>query len=266
MNQKLPQATNGKKFERKGKTSIKILNKLLKIKIMQKEKGIVAIIIAIVVVTAVLGTGGYLIYKNYSQPKLIGGDKDSHGCLIAAGYSWCEPKQKCLRTWEEKCEANSSSSSSYADPTAGWKTYTNSQYGFSIKYNQNLETSKVLNNESGEMVLLIQKPVAQAPVMQLSWYNITVKEGISSLDELKNFYPQTSVVKTGTLTTKDITFLDLSALDMDYAAIPAYDHYVHAVGVVKNNTAYIISYWDSDDKNTFGSEFSKMLSTFKFTR
>jgi hypothetical protein len=38
-------------------------------------------------------------------PKLIGGDKDSHGCLIAAGYSWCETKNKCLRTWEEKCEA-----------------------------------------------------------------------------------------------------------------------------------------------------------------
>ncbi len=34
----------------------------------------------------------------------IGGDKDEHGCLTAAGYEWCEPKQKCLRTWEESCE------------------------------------------------------------------------------------------------------------------------------------------------------------------
>ncbi len=61
-------------------------------------------------------------------PKLIGGDKDAHGCLPSAGYSWCEVKQKCLRTWEEKCEAVS------ANPTAGWKTYINSQYGFEIKY------------------------------------------------------------------------------------------------------------------------------------
>lgn len=38
-----------------------------------------------------------------SEP-IIGGDKDEHGCLIAAGYSWCEAKQKCLRTWEEPCE------------------------------------------------------------------------------------------------------------------------------------------------------------------
>ena len=35
--------------------------------------------------------------------KLIGGDKDEGGCLIAAGYSWCESKQKCLRVWEEEC-------------------------------------------------------------------------------------------------------------------------------------------------------------------
>jgi hypothetical protein len=33
----------------------------------------------------------------------IGGDKDPHGCLIGAGYSWCEAKQKCLRVWEEGC-------------------------------------------------------------------------------------------------------------------------------------------------------------------
>ncbi len=39
------------------------------------------------------------------QEKLIGGDKDVHGCLPAAGYTWCEVKNKCLRTWEEKCEA-----------------------------------------------------------------------------------------------------------------------------------------------------------------
>ena len=38
------------------------------------------------------------------RPALIGGDKDEHGCLIAAGYSWCEEKEKCLRTWEEECE------------------------------------------------------------------------------------------------------------------------------------------------------------------
>jgi hypothetical protein len=32
-----------------------------------------------------------------------GSDRDSHGCIGSAGYSWCETKQKCLRIWEEPC-------------------------------------------------------------------------------------------------------------------------------------------------------------------
>ena len=53
-------------------------------------------------------------YKIYSQilstfkftntQPVVGGDKDAHGCIGSAGYSWCEAKQKCLRSWEEKCE------------------------------------------------------------------------------------------------------------------------------------------------------------------
>jgi len=35
---------------------------------------------------------------------LIGGQRDEHGCLGPAGYSWCEAKQKCLKSWLEKCE------------------------------------------------------------------------------------------------------------------------------------------------------------------
>jgi hypothetical protein len=38
--------------------------------------------------------------------QLVGGDKDEHGCIPSAGYSWCETKQKCLRTWEEPCSDN----------------------------------------------------------------------------------------------------------------------------------------------------------------
>ncbi len=41
---------------------------------------------------------------------LIGGDKDEGGCLVGAGYSWCEIKQKCLRVWEEPCEEGTQTS------------------------------------------------------------------------------------------------------------------------------------------------------------
>jgi len=35
--------------------------------------------------------------------QIVGGDKDEHGCIGSAGYSWCEPKNECLRVWEEPC-------------------------------------------------------------------------------------------------------------------------------------------------------------------
>jgi hypothetical protein len=38
-----------------------------------------------------------------SKSILVGNDRDEHGCIGSAGYSWCEAKQKCLRLWEESC-------------------------------------------------------------------------------------------------------------------------------------------------------------------
>jgi len=32
-----------------------------------------------------------------------GSDRDSHGCIPSAGFTWCEAKRKCLRIWEEAC-------------------------------------------------------------------------------------------------------------------------------------------------------------------
>jgi hypothetical protein len=42
--------------------------------------------------------------ESVSQEQQIGGEKDEHGCLVGAGYSWCEQKNKCLRLWEEGCD------------------------------------------------------------------------------------------------------------------------------------------------------------------
>jgi len=39
------------------------------------------------------------------EPIIVGGDKDSHGCIGSAGYTWCEEKNSCVRIWEEGCKA-----------------------------------------------------------------------------------------------------------------------------------------------------------------
>lgn len=38
-----------------------------------------------------------------TSAQIVGNDKDIHGCIASAGYTWCESKNKCLRQWEEAC-------------------------------------------------------------------------------------------------------------------------------------------------------------------
>jgi hypothetical protein len=34
------------------------------------------------------------------NPALVGADRDEHGCIGSAGYSWCAKTQRCERPWE----------------------------------------------------------------------------------------------------------------------------------------------------------------------
>lgn len=61
--------------------------------------------------TVFLLVGASCVNKNTNNQPIVGGDRDEHGCIGSAGYSWCEVKQKCLRIWEEKCEAQQPSQS-----------------------------------------------------------------------------------------------------------------------------------------------------------
>ena len=42
-----------------------------------------------------------------AQPNgVVGGSIDSSGCMIGAGYSWCEETRSCIRMWETPCSDN----------------------------------------------------------------------------------------------------------------------------------------------------------------
>jgi len=44
-----------------------------------------------------------VVYKGnmkLNKGKLVGSDRDGHGCIGSAGYSWCEKSQNCERPWE----------------------------------------------------------------------------------------------------------------------------------------------------------------------
>jgi membrane-bound inhibitor of C-type lysozyme len=61
-------------------------------------------IFAIIVIFA--AAAAFVVYsatRNPEESNMVGGDRDEHGCIPSAGYSWCEARQVCLRPWEEYC-------------------------------------------------------------------------------------------------------------------------------------------------------------------
>lgn len=68
--------------------------------------GLKSILVKKAVLFIVLGLAAGLVVYRVLAPKqeaMVGGDRDEHGCIGSAGYTWCEAKQKCLRLWEEPC-------------------------------------------------------------------------------------------------------------------------------------------------------------------
>ena len=60
----------------------------------------IKIIAGVAAVLIILFSGYY--YKKINENR-VGADRDEHGCILSAGYSWCEARQTCLRPWEEYC-------------------------------------------------------------------------------------------------------------------------------------------------------------------
>jgi hypothetical protein len=40
-----------------------------------------------------------------TEPRMVGGDRDEHGCIASAGYLWCGREKRCVRPWELAKEA-----------------------------------------------------------------------------------------------------------------------------------------------------------------
>lgn len=93
------------------------------------------IIIAILLALFLIGILGIpYLYKTDSENQIVGGDKDIHGCIGSAGYTWNETKQECVREWEETlkdecaqlgCPSNtlfvgSAGSDKYYECKCGW--------------------------------------------------------------------------------------------------------------------------------------------------
>ncbi|NOT89429.1 MAG: hypothetical protein HOP03_14790 [Lysobacter sp.] len=63
-------------------------------------------IIALASGCAGTSTGDTTSKEPLPAPRPIGGDRDAHGCLAPAGYTWCARERDCVRPWELAKQAN----------------------------------------------------------------------------------------------------------------------------------------------------------------
>ena len=73
-------------------------------------------VILVILVVLVLGVIAYMVFGSgtAAPTPVVGGDRDAHGCIGSAGYSWCDARQECIRPWEEYCTAAASTSAVFS--------------------------------------------------------------------------------------------------------------------------------------------------------
>ena len=74
-----------------------ILCILIKNKMMKERLFLLAVLLVVTLT-------GCITSEEVRTPPIVGGDRDEHGCIGSAGYSWNEEKQECTRPWEDEQE------------------------------------------------------------------------------------------------------------------------------------------------------------------
>ena len=161
--------------------------------------------------------------KAVQQQKLVGNDKDAHGCIGSAGYSWCEAKQKCLRPWEEKCETTTAQQTIKVTSPNGGEAITQGQ-----KVNITWSSTGLSSSDKVFIMLLnytnVKDPLQQVASGQiladklsntLGLYNWTVFPNINSGSKYK------IVVQSGKIKDDSDNFFTINGAVINGACGPA---------------------------------------------
>lgn len=112
-----------------------------------------------------------------NQPNIVGNDRDEHGCIGSAGYSWCEIKQKCLRPWEEKCEADSPSATSTLKANS---SIYSEKLGIKVSYYSNPENKTSSKADGSRIYFYFDGPATTSDYKSGQYLEGFAKEAESS--------------------------------------------------------------------------------------
>lgn len=213
-----------------------------------KSRSKMPLIIMGLVVLLLLAGGGYY-FMNMQQPKPVMQKK-----VMVKPSPTLMPKDELV-----------------ASPAAapGWKTYTNTIYGFSLEYPSDelpLATENLL-----PISTLYPKPVAntniQGPNMIMdiavatSPAHLTIKNALGEGPGLNYDY---SLINNNNKNFTKFTIDEVDAIRSDGINVPEKSPTITDVIFFKDNSIYEISFYPVNAHNT--EVFNKILSTFKFAQ
>lgn len=81
-----------------------------------------------------------------AEAPLVGGEKDEHGCLTSAGYTWSEIRKDCIRLFEAGIRLNPTNDSE-SHETSGFLVFSNDSSKVEL-YLPSLKGSDILTKEN----------------------------------------------------------------------------------------------------------------------
>ena len=88
---------------------------------------------------ALLFAGTSALFAQQTQPK-AGADKDTHGCIASAGYTYSQLKKECIRTFEQKIQLK--------------EIATKGNYTAAVLFNKNQSKAEIFLKEEKTSVIL----------------------------------------------------------------------------------------------------------------
>jgi len=215
---------------------------------MQKQKGLVSIILIIIIVV-LLVVAGFFAYQYYSTKTTIQPQVQSN-----------QQNQNQQQTVNQQ-----TNNTKPIDQTAGWKTYTNSQYNLSFEYqpDQTVNENELNSTYGGKETVLSTKYNGY-------YFDLFIEENKNKVSFNTFLKDETNQIGFTSYTNKTIGKLngDLAeivgnkgTLDILYASL---DFYM----IDSNNHLYRFRLDTNDEMNVTNSDrqlFNQILSTFKFT-
>lgn len=88
---------------------------------------------------ALLFAGTSALFAQQTQPK-AGADKDAHGCIASAGYTYSQLKKECIRTFEQKIQLK--------------EIATKGNYNAAVLFNKDQSKAEIFLKEEKTSVIL----------------------------------------------------------------------------------------------------------------